>query len=1329
MIYLFNNKEELIHIIKEQDLIEFTHKIEINTFDAAEFELPIEAIDKEIIEEMRFFGFFVRGRQFGVFKAYEVTMSDNYVVKGLDRAESDLRTVRIIKDKRLQSVTADQALNVALEGTGYQLGEREGLTKVNKTNFYYISPREALVKIIEAFNCEFRVRYEFVENKIINRYIDLYHRQGSYSGVQFEYGNNALEVTMEEDSDNVVTALIGRGKGEESTDSEGNATGGYGRRIEFTDIVWTKASGKPIDKPAGQNYIVLNDDIENKGLYQNGELKHRWGVFVDEEIEDKEVLLQATYQELLRLNNPIRKYKASILDLRDDIWLGDRVAIVKDSAKLSFEARIFSITIDKLNFDQSEVELGDYETLKSQSQSSSLNAIKEAVRELSEEQEAYNRKVQEMIDQKNAEIAEKMRVMRLDMDNGIEDAKNKAEKVKQEVAAKVDETVKVASQKAKNEITQEFNATYGDITVKMEGLKATTDQLKTSDADIQKLINDFKTQTQSQFVGVQGAQSRFEQTTEKAISDLINVANGKADRSYVEQTVAGVKEEFTTIGVGGGPNMLRNSRADEGLKYWTEANGKMSFTAHTFYFNGQKRMFSLRPGAIVQSPRFIVKRNADYMLNMLGFDANSKSFKVYFCKRKKGSTADFEGKQLIFEKNRNPIFDSSMAVKKAFKFNVGDFDDGYLQFEYVGNDNGRWAGLFMTELDFYEGANDRKWQPAPEDQNYLVEQAQATFEKTVEGLSTQLTKLETKTGPSGELEQRMLTYSEKAAVDAVKATRQILEQGYVAKAQYTEDVAGITRRFDEIVQAGENLLKNSGNPQNVEGWGYYDPGVSPVVTVSTNPIYYNESRKLFKIENASDTTKAAASQRLNIKRNTTYTISFDAIGSDNLKNATFYFLARKKGETGNFTKVFTLADKTTVPQDRITRYYFTVNSEDYDEAFLRFDNTGTSNGQPASLYFGDIDVYEGSIKRAYQPPTDDGSSVIEAKLAEYKQTVDGQFTTITNQMGDMLRKTDIQITPGQISFGVGKEISGRTISSLLVQEPESIALIAKLIKVKGDMVVDGSITSRHLASASVRTGHMEAGSVTTQILASNAVTADKLLVDSAMIQKLLANQAFIRELTSQKAFITQLASIDVSAERISGGRILSNKGAMKIDLDNSEIDFNENARIEFKSGKNVLFRQRTHPQKKHNTIGALMFKDSVNGGVATTLGNTSHKWIDEMTDNPSDAGWDGSFSGIRIFRDSRETPYDRVELVGDRIQFRHSVRQNGGLQFQTTGFTIPSHGEGGHAGAWNLGVLLEHFRQNFEIIRKKNPSWGLNIYGFPFYNINSDQTIPFDQYI
>ena len=171
----------------------------------------------------------------------------------------------------------------------------------------------------------------------------------------------------------------------------------------------------------------------------------------------------------------------------------------------------------------------------------------------------------------------------------------------------------------------------------------------------------------------------------------------------------------------GGPNMLKNSRADDGLKYWTEENGRLSFTNHQFYFNGQKRMFELRPGAVVKSPRFIVKRGADYMLNMLGFDTNSKSFKIYFCKRKKGNTADFEDKQVIFEGSGYFIFDNTKAVKKSFKFNVGDFDDGYLQFEYEKDNPNKWGGLFMTELDFYEGSADRLWQPSPDDSNEPLE--------------------------------------------------------------------------------------------------------------------------------------------------------------------------------------------------------------------------------------------------------------------------------------------------------------------------------------------------------------------------------------------------------------------------------------------------------------------------------------------------------------------------------------------------------------------------------------------------------------------------------
>lgn len=184
--------------------------------------------------------------------------------------------------------------------------------------------------------------------------------------------------------------------------------------------------------------------------------------------------------------------------------------------------------------------------------------------------------------------------------------------------------------------------------------------------------------------------------------------------SQIFQTEVG---KYSTTG---GPNMLRNSRADDGLKYWTEANGRMSFTAHQFYLNGQKRMFQLSSGSFVHSPRFIIKQNTNYILNLIAFDTNTARFKIAFCKRRKGSTNDFDEMQIIFDKTGTPAFDSTRAVKKSFSFNTGAFDEGYLLFNYQGNPNG-WSGLFMTELDFYEGSSDRLWQPAPEDSAEPIE--------------------------------------------------------------------------------------------------------------------------------------------------------------------------------------------------------------------------------------------------------------------------------------------------------------------------------------------------------------------------------------------------------------------------------------------------------------------------------------------------------------------------------------------------------------------------------------------------------------------------------
>ena len=437
MIYLFNQTEELIDVIDEASLADFTHTIELNQFDRASFEIPVD-YKPNIIKEAQFFGFQSRDRAFCLFRISEKSYDIGLTIQGIDRAESDLHSF-IIEDKR-PGGNASDVLREILKGTGYQLGNVDGLTINGNMSFYYISVRQALVKLIESYACEFKVRYTFVENKIIGRYIDLNQRFGRKTGHQFEYGSNILNITYEESSDEVLTALIGRGKGEQSTDETGEATGGYGRRIQFKDVSWSVAKGDPVDKPAGQNY-VSNETARNiYGLHQNGVIKHRFGVYTNEDIEDPVELLKATYKELQRLSVPIVTFKANLLDLANaieqDIWIGDSVGIVRDQIGIAFEARIHKLIIDKLDDNRSVVELGDYQTLQAKDRSTRQQAIKEAVSGFSEG--LIEEAIATEVDRRNKEFDEKIRVYKLEFDNELQRAKERAEEVKRQISSEID---------------------------------------------------------------------------------------------------------------------------------------------------------------------------------------------------------------------------------------------------------------------------------------------------------------------------------------------------------------------------------------------------------------------------------------------------------------------------------------------------------------------------------------------------------------------------------------------------------------------------------------------------------------------------------------------------------------------------------------------------------------------------------------------------------------------------------------------------------------------------------------------------------------------------
>lgn len=338
----------------------------------------------------------------------------------------------------------------------------------------------------------------------------------------------------------------------------------------------------------------------------------------------------------------------------------------------------------------------------------------------------FEKQIQNQIEEADKGFDKKVEKIKNDFNDQVELAKAKVAEVKQSLTETIDQRFRDFDSVGLNEIKQKAEEALrnaGASSSLAQEAKRISEQLRRQLGNKTDLV---------EFQRVKETNQLYERIIGRSESDIAEKVARMALTNQLFQVEVG---KYANVG---GPNMLRNSRADDGLKYWSEANGRLGFTAHSFYFNGQKRMFELRPGAVVKSPRFIVKRNADYIFNILAFDNNSKYFRVYFCKRKKGSSANFEQKQLVFDGQPRwvdgAVFDNGRTVKKSFKFNVGDFDDGYLQFEYDRNNTNKWGGLFMTELDFYEGDNDRKWQPAPED-------ATLETDKTLEATQTKMTEL------------------------------------------------------------------------------------------------------------------------------------------------------------------------------------------------------------------------------------------------------------------------------------------------------------------------------------------------------------------------------------------------------------------------------------------------------------------------------------------------------------------------------------------------------------------------------------------------------------
>ncbi len=376
IMYLLDKQQNIIKVISD-GIIEAKMAEEINAADKLSFSL---VQDKRLANSIYFVCIpATRGDDFLMFKIISESVKDDRIeYTCIESAYDELKSYAYIKDVRPQDKTASEMLQIALNGTRWEVGYSEETTR-KRTNFYYISTLEAIQKIVELFKIEltFTVIIDPITNKIARRQVNLYSQQGERTGKRFEYGSNLLSVTREESSEDLVTALVGRGKGEQLDDGNNDTVDGYGRRIMFTDVIWNKANGHPTDKPAGQDYV---EDKEATKLYGFDDGKPRIGIAVFEDIEDVNQLINATWAALQVAKRPKVSFKASALDI-GDLGLGDTVAIIRHELNIEYFTRVYKVEHDLLDKNNNVIELGD--DFSEKSLTNYVASVKEAQEETS----------------------------------------------------------------------------------------------------------------------------------------------------------------------------------------------------------------------------------------------------------------------------------------------------------------------------------------------------------------------------------------------------------------------------------------------------------------------------------------------------------------------------------------------------------------------------------------------------------------------------------------------------------------------------------------------------------------------------------------------------------------------------------------------------------------------------------------------------------------------------------------------------------------------------------------------------------------------------------
>ena len=345
-LFLFNNDEKLIGTVSPLEGIQNEEINKIQTIECT-------VVYSELIEKASYIGHkdYSDNRIFHLYKIDHVTKTSTTDVKivGVHTFFDDMESDGYVKDFRPTNRELVGVLTTILDGSRWQLGT-VNIQRKYTGNFYYVTRKEAISKLIEATQIEIKPRLEFSRGKITGRYLDVFTRLGGRNGKVFVHGRDLLTVSEKKSQGAIYTAVVGRGKGEETD------TGGYGRRISFKDVEWRRTSGQPVDKPVGQEYVEIPAMTKLYGFEKGTKPRIKIVEFQDE--TDKEKLLRLSYEWLEKNSRMQVEYSAKVLNV-GNLELGDTVGIFNPKLGIKYETRVFKVKRNLVNNKLTEFGIGD----------------------------------------------------------------------------------------------------------------------------------------------------------------------------------------------------------------------------------------------------------------------------------------------------------------------------------------------------------------------------------------------------------------------------------------------------------------------------------------------------------------------------------------------------------------------------------------------------------------------------------------------------------------------------------------------------------------------------------------------------------------------------------------------------------------------------------------------------------------------------------------------------------------------------------------------------------------------------------------------------------